>query len=137
MKKEPFEGKTKICLLAGGTGITPCLAIAQASLLAGEGYEVKLVYCNKTKEDILCQKELSQLSSTYPSNFQFINTLTRDEKEYDGIKKGRISAQLLKECGFPEPSPEVFFHWCGPGEFGTTCKNVVSEMGFQEGVHFP
>ena len=65
MKKEPFVGKTKICLLAGGTGITPCLSVAQASLLAGEGYEVKLINCNKTKEDILCQKELSHLRENF------------------------------------------------------------------------
>jgi len=54
MKKPAFEGKTKICLIAGGTGITPCFSIAQASLLAGEGYDIKLINCNKTKADILC-----------------------------------------------------------------------------------
>jgi ferredoxin-NADP reductase len=47
-KQEPFLGKTKICLLTGGTGITPCLSIAQASLLAGEGYDIKLLNFNKT-----------------------------------------------------------------------------------------
>ena len=136
MKLDPFIGKTKICLLAGGTGITPCFSIAQASLLAGEGYDIKLINCNKTKDDILCKKELRKLGKTYPNNFKFFNTLTREETHYDGMSKGRITAKYLKECGFPEPSAEVFCHWCGPGDFGTTCKNAVMELGYVEGVNF-
>ena len=78
-QKAPFEGKTKICLLSGGTGIAPCFSIAQASLLAGEGYNIKLINCNKTKADILCQKELLYLEWSYPDNFSFFNTLTREK----------------------------------------------------------
>ena len=136
MKKDPFEGKTKICLLAGGTGITPCLSIAQASLLAEEGAQIKLVFCNKTQADILCSKELKELAQKYPANFKFFNTLTREENPAKGLYKGRISSKLLKDCEFPEPSPEVFFHTCGPGEFGNTCKAVLLEMGYVEGVNF-
>ena len=85
MKKDPFEGKTKICLLAGGTGITPCLSVAQASLLAGEDTNIKLINCNKTKADILCWKELLKLGQIYSAKFRFFNTLTRETGPYKGL----------------------------------------------------
>ena len=75
------------------------------------------------------------MADKYPQNFKYINTLTR-EKEPHGHSTGRVCAALLKEADFPAPAPEVFFHWCGPGEFGATCKTVLLEMGYEEGVHF-
>jgi len=50
--------KKWIGLIAGGTGITPCYSIAAASVLANDGMDVKLVFSNKTKGDILCENEL-------------------------------------------------------------------------------
>lgn len=135
-KTNIFEGKTKICLLAGGTGITPCLSVAQASILAGEGIEVKLINSNKTQEDILCGQELIDLAAKDSTNFKFANTVTRVENPQNGLLKGRISAKHLKDLDFPAPAPEVFFMWCGPGEFGNHCRDLLLEMGYEKGTHF-
>lgn len=55
-KKEVLEHKkNKIGLVAGGSGITPMYAIAQASAYAKDGVEVTLLFTNKTKDDILCK----------------------------------------------------------------------------------
>jgi ferredoxin-NADP reductase len=61
MKKQ-LPNKTKVGLIAGGTGITPLFSIAQASCLANDKLNIKLIYSNKTKKDVLLHKELSQLS---------------------------------------------------------------------------
>jgi ferredoxin-NADP reductase len=58
----PLENKTKIGLIAGGTGITPMLSIAQASLLSGEGFKISMLYSNKTLGDILCKDILDDLA---------------------------------------------------------------------------
>ncbi len=52
----PLQEKKKVGLIAGGSGITPMLSIAQASLLADDGLEINFVYSNKTKDDILCKQ---------------------------------------------------------------------------------
>jgi NAD(P)H-flavin reductase len=55
-KKKMLEHKkTKIGLLAGGTGITPMYAIALASSLAKDDVEISFLFSNKTKDDILCK----------------------------------------------------------------------------------
>ena len=53
--KRPFKHrKTKIGLIAGGSGITPLYSIAQASIYADDGLEIVLLFSNKTKADIIC-----------------------------------------------------------------------------------
>ena len=54
-RKKLQPKKTKIGLIAGGTGITQVLSIAQASSLAKDGIEITFLISNKTKDDILCQ----------------------------------------------------------------------------------
>lgn len=52
IKKQPIK-KTKIGIIAGGTGITPCFQLVQASTLAKDGLSISMIYSNKTKDDIL------------------------------------------------------------------------------------
>ena len=56
MNKELTGKKTKIGLLAGGSGFTPMYAIALASSLAKDGVEIKFLFSNKTKNDIFCER---------------------------------------------------------------------------------
>jgi len=56
LKKEMLKPKSKIFLCAGGSGITPMLSIAQAIVLSNDNVEVTLIFSNKTKDDILCEK---------------------------------------------------------------------------------
>jgi ferredoxin-NADP reductase len=53
LMRTKMENKKKIGLIAGGTGITPMYAIAQASSLAKDGSDITFLYSNKTKDDIL------------------------------------------------------------------------------------
>jgi len=45
--------KSRIGLIAGGTGMNPLYSIAQASILANDNTEFTFLYSNKTKDDIL------------------------------------------------------------------------------------
>ena len=75
------------------------------------------LYSNKSKEDILCEKELSEYAKINPDHLRLYHTLTRHQTEkhgeWHGIT-GRVSAELLKQCRFPEPSPETLITYCGP-----------------------
>ena len=52
--KKQMKKKENVGLIAGGTGLTPLLSIAQASSMAKDGLKIKFLYCNKTREDIMC-----------------------------------------------------------------------------------
>jgi ferredoxin-NADP reductase len=79
MKKE-LSSKKRLCLLAGGSGITPFYSVALASSLAKDGVEIWFLFSNKTKDDILIKDELDKLAETNP-NFHLTYTLTRHEDE--------------------------------------------------------
>lgn len=60
MKRE-LKPKKKCFLIAAGTGITPLLSVALASVYAQDGMDIKLVFSNKTKHDILCLDDINAL----------------------------------------------------------------------------
>ena len=59
--RKDLEQKTSLGLLAAGTGITPLFSVAQASILSNDGLDIKLLYSNKTEDDILLYEELKTL----------------------------------------------------------------------------
>lgn len=48
--------KKRICLLAGGSGVTPLYDIALAASLANDGIEIWFMFSNKSKGDILIKE---------------------------------------------------------------------------------
>ncbi|CDW86628.1 nadh-cytochrome b5 reductase 1-like [Stylonychia lemnae] len=132
LKKTKIQ-KTKIGIIAGGTGITPCFQLVQASTLADDGLQMVMLYSNKSKDDILVKDELDQLSQQNTNNLKLYHTLTRhdDEKhgEWTGLK-GRVSAEHIKQCRFPEPSSDTLIVYCGPAAFGKTVEEVLTSLGY-------
>ena len=63
VKNNILHTKKTIFLCAGGSGITPMFSVAQASVLANDGVKVILIFSNKTKDDILIEKEINDLAA--------------------------------------------------------------------------
>jgi len=97
------------------------LSIAQASVLANDGVKMTLIFCNKTKDDILCDDVIKDLEKK-GVNFKVFNTLTRHVESkhgsWDGLT-GRISYDMMKKCGLPSKvSDDILVANCGPKGFG-------------------
>jgi ferredoxin-NADP reductase len=108
--------KENVGLIAAGSGITPMLAIAQASSLAKDGLKIKFLYCNKTMDDIMCQQQLEDLSHSN-ADFAITHTLTRHVDDKHGMwtgLKGRPTIEMLQECDFPPPGESTLIAICGP-----------------------
>jgi ferredoxin-NADP reductase len=39
---------------------------------------------------------------------------------------------MLKECRFPEPSPETLIVYCGPAPFNKTVEEVLTSLGYDK-----
>ena len=92
-----------------------------------------LLYSNKSKDDILCEVELSGFEKLNPDRLRLFHTLTRHNVEKHGEWKGhtgRISAELLKQCRFPEPSPETLITYCGPKGMNDTVEATLKALGY-------
>lgn len=96
----------------------------QASTLAQDDLDITFIYSNKTKDDILIKDEIDKVAAMN-NNLKVFHTLTRHDDvkhgEWKGLK-GRISEQMIKECGLPEPSPETLICYCGPAGFNKSCE---------------
>src|SRR6266545_4495920 len=64
-------------LVAGGIGITPLKGMAEYAADRGLSIPIRLVYSNRTQDDIPFRKELEALTEAN-SRFQVLHTLTRE-----------------------------------------------------------
>jgi len=122
---------TKLNLVVGGTGITPALAVIRAVLL-GEAdddearLEVRLVYANKTADDIICADELHALEARAPDRLCVYHVLSRvgdgTPRDRDAVRRvmgdrtygtGYVDEAILREHCFP-PAADTACFLCGP-----------------------
>lgn len=114
--KYPWEANkhNHICLIAGGTGITPMYQLTRQIFKNPEDKtKVTLVFGNVTEDDILLRKEFQELENTYPQRFRAFYVLDNPPKGWAG-GQGYISKDLLKTV-LPEPKEDnIKIFVCGP-----------------------
>jgi len=117
-------------MMAGGTGLTPMLQVAQAALRdPRDPCKFSLIYANKTEDDILCRDMLDDLAARYPDRFKLTYTLDFPPAGWQG-KKGFITTDMIKET-FAPPSADTIVLMCGPPpmiEFA--CKKNLDALGY-------
>ena len=102
-----------IGMIAGGTGITPMLQVAEAILKNPEDKtKVSLIFGNVTKGDIILRKELDEYQKAYPDRFDVYYVLDKPGFFWKG-GKGYVTAEMLKEK-MPPPSDDSMVFVCGP-----------------------
>lgn len=93
--------------IAGGTGITPFIAIFRALFQSGNLRNIALLYSNKTKDDIILHDELTRLLGP-----AYKNVFTREG--VIGFRERRIDRKFLIETIGDFNSR---FYVCGPKDF--------------------
>ena len=116
-KESLIENPKKIAMIAGGSGITPMIQLVNSS----ENVEFKLIYSNKTVQDILCRKELQNLTG----KLEVKHTLTRETEVPEGFSVGRINLEMVQEF-FDEDTDVIAI--CGPPEFTTAAKEFCENL---------
>ncbi|MBU2556205.1 MAG: flavodoxin reductase [Bacteroidetes bacterium] len=114
--------------IAGGAGITPFISIFRNLKKTDRLIGNRLIFANKTKEDIILQKELGGLFGN-----DFINILS--EENHDDFQHGTVTKDFLKKnmneraenfyvCG-PEPMNEAVIEQLT--DLGITQKSIIKE----------
>ena len=84
---------------AGGSGITPVLAILKTTLAREPKSQFTLIYANKGVNTIMFREELEDLKNTYMGRFNVIHILEADAQEIDlftGLVSEEKCGQLFK-----------------------------------------
>jgi ring-1,2-phenylacetyl-CoA epoxidase subunit PaaE len=107
----------KLCLIAGGSGITPVISLAKEALLSTR-LMVELFYGNKNVNEIMFLKEIEALKEEFPDRFSITHVLEEasEAPEIGKIEEGRFSIEntenLLGKQGVK--IHDTAFYICGP-----------------------
>jgi ferredoxin-NADP reductase len=105
--------------LAGGSGITPFMAILRQLHAQKQLHGNSLIYSNKYEEDVIFDSELRQMLGN-----SYLNVLTREDVV--GFGEKRIDRDFLIENirDFGQN-----FYVCGPDKFVTTMCDILIDLG--------
>lgn len=111
------EPKTRVfkevSMIAGGTGITPMLQVIKSILRNPKDVtRIRLLFANRTEQDILCRKELDELAEEHPERFRPWYTVSRPEDNWN-YSTGHVNLEMLEKNLF-NPDPENIVLICGP-----------------------
>ena len=118
------EKDSRICLLAGGIGITPFMSMVRFIAARGMSNKVVLLYSSRTEEDTAFRKELEGIAKRL-RNIRIVITLTRERKE--GFEHGRIDEKKFLDH-VPIPKDYTYFI-CGSKEMVDTMPGTLKGMG--------
>lgn len=109
-----------ITLIAGGIGITPFMSMIR-HMDRAKGRETRLIYGNRTVEDIVFQEELERLEER---NDWLTVTHVLSEEAVDGFEHGRIGRDVLESTDTGSQ-----YYICGPPAMMDAVENTLRELG--------
>jgi ferredoxin-NADP reductase len=115
----------KIVLLAGGSGITPMMAMLRYLDDLCADTPATLLYCVRTREDIMFRRELDELQGRLKT-FRYHVQLSSPDADWPGAR-GHISREFISS-NVSDLAASVFF-LCGPPPFMDIAKRLLTEMG--------
>jgi ferredoxin-NADP reductase len=116
-----------LCLIAGGSGIVPLMAMLRHRERRNGRAPALLLYSSRSLEDIIYRAELDAMPRR-DSNLRIVNTSTRNPPEGWMGRRGRIDKALLAQEGFPpEQNPKIFV--CGSTPFVEDVSRFLVELG--------
>ena len=105
--------------IAGGAGVTPFICILRYLQSKNETGVNRLIFANKTKDDIILESEFKKLLGD-----NFINILS--DEEADGYVHGQIDEEFLK-ANIDSFSQQ--FYLCGPPPMMDAIKKQLANLG--------
>jgi ferredoxin-NADP reductase len=114
-----IEYKGPGVFIAGGTGITPFMAIFRALFLSGNMRGNGLIYSNKSQDDIIYAEELTKMLGP-----AYVNVFTR--QGVIGFKERHIDRRFLIET---IKDFNTRFYVCGPKSFTEDITRELISLG--------
>jgi ring-1,2-phenylacetyl-CoA epoxidase subunit PaaE len=126
---DPGSAKVYVAV-AAGSGITPVISILSTVLEEEPEAQVLLVYANRTHRTVMFLDELHDLKDRFPSRFQLVHVLSREQQEvelFSGRLDGERLSAILKSLMPAEDVDEWFL--CGPQQMVVELREVILDHG--------
>jgi ferredoxin-NADP reductase len=124
-----WTGGGPLCLIAGGSGIAPLMAMLRHRERHADRTPATLVYSSRSVDDIIYRNELDALGKR-DGILRVLHTLTRQQPDGWTGHRGRVDRALLADaCYSPAQSPKIFV--CGPTPFVEDVARFLVELGHE------
>ncbi|MBR0508766.1 MAG: iron-sulfur cluster-binding domain-containing protein [Clostridia bacterium] len=125
---QPLRDAPFVVGLAGGSGITPFLSMANAIADGDEDFTLCLLYGSRDKENILFKDELDALAAR-TDKIRVVHVLSDEPAETlpAGMRKGFLTAELIKEFA-PQDAPYSVFV-CGSQQMYRFVDPEIEKLG--------
>ncbi len=127
---QPLRDAQKVICVAGGSGITPFVSMANAIADGDEDFEMTLIYGSRNYDNILFRDELDELTKKC-GKISVVHVLSDDDAQAsEGIEKGFITAELIKKYA-PENEPYSVF-LCGPQQMYAFVDKELEKLNLEK-----
>ncbi len=127
---QPLRDAKKVICLAGGSGITPFISMANAINDGDEDFEMTLLYGSRNSQCILFKDELDELQKKC-SKIKVIHILSEENVDNkDGFENGFITADLIKKYAPANEEYSVFL--CGPQQMYNFVDKELEKLSLEK-----
>lgn len=123
---EGLRDAKNVVAVAGGSGITPILSMAYATMAGDEDFNLTVLYGSRTEKDVLFKKEFEEISKR-TDKVKVVYVLSDEEKE--GCESGFITAELIKKYAGSE---QYSIFASGPQSMYTFLDGEVEKLGIEQ-----
>src|SRR6185437_6051079 len=117
--------------VAAGSGITPVLALLQATLRDEPKSQFTLFYGNRASSSIMFRNLLADIKDSYLERFSLVHVMSREQQDLD-LLNGRLTPEkveaLLGPWGPLEAMDAVLI--CGPGSMNRDLSQALLRRGY-------
>jgi len=117
----------RIVLIAGGSGITPMIAMLRYIDDLCIPVNVTLIYCVRTEHDVFFNNDIAALQCRL-SKFRYVPVLSQPSSDWTGWR-GHLRREIL-EREVEKPLESTFF-LCGPPAFMELSRTLLKEMSVE------
>lgn len=126
---QPLRDAKKVICLAGGSGITPFVSMANAINDGDEDFEMVLLYGSRNADSILFKDELNKLASEC-DKIKVVHVLSDEKKVPENCEKGFITAELIKKYAPENEEYSVFI--CGPQQMYAFLDKELEKLNLEK-----
>jgi 3-ketosteroid 9alpha-monooxygenase subunit B len=112
------EGERELLLFAGGSGITPVIALIKTALVTTRR-RLRLVYANRDEASIIFRAELAELERRHPDRLEVVHSLD--------VRDGFLTPERVRRELAGREEAELYL--CGPGAFMEVVEQGIAAAG--------
>ncbi|HUN97794.1 MAG TPA: ferredoxin reductase [Bradyrhizobium sp.] len=116
-----------LCLVAGGSGVVPLMAMLRHRCKRGYRGPVSLLYSSRSLDEVIYREEIEAMAKRAPE-LRVVNTLTRKQPPgWSGYSRRIDRSMLGSTCFPPQEKPAIFV--CGPTSLVENVAKTLVELG--------